>query len=209
MAWVAGVDEVGRGPLAGPVVAAAVVLPLDFALPGLADSKKLSPSRRAALAAILRDCVADWGLGCVAPSEIDRINIHQATLLAMYRALTALQRLPDHLVVDGLHVPGGPWTGTAIIGGDRLEPAISAASILAKVWRDDWMLGLHERYPMYGFDRHKGYPTEAHRRALEQYGPCLEHRRSFGPVARCTPVISSGPERSLMAGRHFGMNSRR
>jgi len=194
MAWVAGVDEVGRGPLAGPVVAAAVILPLDFVLPGLADSKKLSPSRRTALAAILRDQVTDWGLGCVAPGEIDRINIHQATLLAMRRALVALRRLPDHLLVDGCHVPKGPWTGTAIVGGDGLEPAISAASILAKVWRDDWMLALHERYPMYGFDRHKGYPTPAHRRALECHGPCPEHRRSFAPLAGLGTEKSLNPD---------------
>lgn len=181
---VAGVDEVGRGPLAGPVVAAAVVLGKDFYLPGLTDSKRLSAKRRQALSVVLREQVEDWGLGCVSAAEIDRLNIHRATLLAMQQAVNNLREPPQHLLVDGRFVPEGPWTGTALIGGDALEPAISAASILAKVWRDEWMSDLHGRYPEYGFDRHAGYPTLAHRQVLLQRGPCPEHRRSYAPVAR-------------------------
>ncbi|AHE98054.1 ribonuclease HII [Thioalkalivibrio paradoxus] len=180
----AGVDEVGRGPLAGPVVAAAVILPAGYALAGLTDSKRLSARRREALAEVLRAEVEGWALGSASAAEIDALNIHHATLLAMRRALLALPRPPQQVWVDGRFVPEGPWSATPVIGGDGRVPAISAASVLAKVARDAWLAQLHQRYPVYGFDRHAGYPTRAHLAALAEHGPCPEHRRSFGPVAR-------------------------
>lgn len=180
----AGVDEVGRGPLAGPVVAAAVILPEPCAVVGLADSKQLDAPRREALAAILREEAVAWALGSASAAEIDRMNIHHATLLAMRRAVLALPGLPGELMVDGRFTPDGPWRATAVIGGDGSIPAISAASIIAKVARDALLVELHERYPVYGFDRHVGYATPEHLRALERHGPCPEHRRSFAPVAR-------------------------
>ena len=181
---VAGVDEVGRGPLAGPVVAAAVILPESYALAGLADSKRLSARRREVLAGILRSEAAAWALGSASAAEIDQLNIHHATLLAMRRAVLALPWVPANLLVDGRFTPEGPWRATAVVGGDATVPAISAASIIAKVARDALLAELHLRYPVYGFDRHAGYPTVVHLRALERHGPCPEHRRSFGPVAR-------------------------
>ncbi|TVP80561.1 ribonuclease HII [Thioalkalivibrio sp.] len=181
----AGVDEVGRGPLAGPVVAAAVILPRGYALAGLTDSKRLSARRRGALAAILREDAECWALGSATAAEIDELNIHHATLLAMRRAVLALAKAPEHLAVDGRFTPEGPWRATAVVGGDATVPAISAASIIAKVARDAWLAELHEQYPAYGFDCHAGYPTPAHLAALAEYGPCPEHRRSFAPVARC------------------------
>ncbi len=190
--WVAGVDEVGRGPLAGPVVAAAVILPESYALAGLADSKRLSARRREALAGILREEAEAWALGMASAEEIDRLNIHHATLLAMRRAVLALSRAPANLLVDGRFTPEGPWRATAVVGGDATVPAISAASIIAKVARDALLAELHQRYPVYGFDRHAGYPTAAHLRALERHGPCPEHRRSFGPVARSLVVTGAG-----------------
>lgn len=180
----AGVDEVGRGPLAGPVVAAAVILPDPCAIAGLADSKLLDARRREFLAGILREQAAAWALGSASAAEIDRMNIHYATLLAMRRAVDALPGVPGELLVDGRFTPDGPWRATAVVGGDGTIPAISAASILAKVARDALLVELHDRYPVYGFDRHVGYATPAHLRALERYGPCPEHRRSFAPVAR-------------------------
>ena len=180
----AGVDEVGRGPLAGPVVAAAVILPEPCAVVGLADSKQLDAPRREALAAILREEAVGWALGSASAAEIDRMNIHHATLLAMRRAVLALPNLPGELMVDGRFTPDGPWRATAVIGGDGSIPAISAASIIAKVARDALLVELHDRYPAYGFDRHVGYATPEHLRALERHGPCPEHRRSFAPVAR-------------------------
>ena len=180
----AGVDEVGRGPLAGPVVAAAVILPEPCAVVGLADSKQLDAPRRKALAAILREEAEAWALGSASAAEIDRLNIHHATLLAMRRAVLALPGLPGELMVDGRFTPEGPWRATAVIGGDGSIPAISAASIIAKVARDALLVELHDRYPVYGFDRHVGYATPEHLRALERHGPCPEHRRSFAPVAR-------------------------
>ncbi|MBS0003309.1 MAG: ribonuclease HII [Thioalkalivibrio sp.] len=180
----AGVDEVGRGPLAGPVVAAAVILPEPCAVVGLADSKQLDAPRREALAAILREEAEAWALGSASAAEIDRLNIHHATLLAMRRAVLALPGLPGELMVDGRFTPEGPWRATAVIGGDGSIPAISAASIIAKVARDALLVELHDRYPVYGFDRHVGYATPEHLRALERHGPCPEHRRSFAPVAR-------------------------
>lgn len=181
---VAGVDEVGRGPLAGPVVAAAVILPQDYACPGLADSKKLGVKRREALDVQIRADALAWSLGRAEAAEIDALNIHRATLLAMQRAVAGLTLAPAHLLVDGRFTPEGPWTAEAIVGGDGSVAAISAASIIAKVARDGWLRELHGEYPEYGFDRHAGYPTAAHRAALERLGPCPQHRRSFGPVAR-------------------------
>ncbi|WP_019583896.1 ribonuclease HII [Thioalkalivibrio sp. ALE16] len=181
---VAGVDEVGRGPLAGPVVAAAVILPQDYACPGLTDSKKLSARRREALDVQIRADALAWSLGRAEAAEIDTLNIHRATLLAMQRAVAGLALAPAHLLVDGRFTPEGPWTAEAIVGGDGSVAAISAASIIAKVARDGWLGELHGDYPEYGFDRHSGYPTVAHREALERLGPCPQHRRSFGPVAR-------------------------
>jgi len=181
----AGVDEVGRGPLAGPVVAAAVILPRGYVLAGLTDSKRLSARRREALAAILREEAECWALGSASAGEIDVLNIHHATLLAMRRAVLALPRAPEHLMVDGRFTPEGPWRATAVVGGDATVPSISAASIIAKVARDALLAELHGQYPAYGFDCHAGYPTPAHLAALSEYGPCPEHRRSFAPVARC------------------------
>ncbi|MGM0553669.1 MAG: ribonuclease HII [Pseudomonadota bacterium] len=190
---VAGVDEVGRGPLAGPVVAAAVILYPGYDCPGLTDSKKLSARRRAALDSRLREEVLAFALGQASAAEIDRLNIHHATLLAMRRAVAALDPAPAHLQVDGRFTPQGPWTSEAIVGGDRSVAAISAASIIAKVARDRQLTELHRDYPGYGFDRHAGYPTAAHREALQRLGPCPEHRRSFGPVARTLAANASGP----------------
>jgi ribonuclease HII len=180
----AGVDEVGRGPLAGPVVAAAVILPAGYVLAGLTDSKRLSARRREHLAAVLRDEAEGWALGSASAAEIDALNIHHATLLAMRRAVLALPEAPAELLVDGRFTPEGPWRATAVIGGDATVPAISAASIIAKVARDALLAELHDRYPAYGFDRHAGYPTQLHLAALSEHGPCPEHRRSFAPVAR-------------------------
>ncbi|WP_026340800.1 ribonuclease HII [Thioalkalivibrio sp. ALJT] len=181
---VAGVDEVGRGPLAGPVVAAAVVLPEGYAGAGLADSKKLGVRKREALDRQIRADALAWSLGRAEAAEIDQLNIHRATLLAMQRAVAGLAIAPAHLLVDGRFAPEGPWSAEAIVGGDGSVPAISAASIIAKVARDAWLKELHAVYPEYGFDRHAGYPTPAHREVLARLGPCPQHRRSFAPVAR-------------------------
>ncbi len=188
---VAGVDEVGRGPLAGPVVAAAVILYPGYDCPGLTDSKKLTARRREALDARLREEVLAFALGQASAVEIDRLNIHHATLLAMRRAVAGLDPVPAHLRVDGRFAPEGPWTSETIVGGDGSVAAISAASIIAKVARDRHLAELHREYPGYGFDRHAGYPTAAHRAALQRLGPCPEHRRSFGPVARALAAGAS------------------
>ena len=180
---IAGVDEVGRGPLAGPVVAAAVILDPAHPISGLADSKQLSPARRGRLALEIRANALAWALGRAEVAEIDQINIFQASLLAMRRAVEALAITPDQVLVDGKHCPSLPYPCQAIIKGDATVPAISAASILAKVARDAEMRVLDKHYPHYGFAQHKGYPTAAHREALHRLGPCPEHRRSFGPVA--------------------------
>lgn len=178
---VAGVDEVGRGPLAGPVVAAAVVLPMGFDAHALADSKTLSPARRMTLAAqILAVCPV--GIASLSAPEIDARNIHAASLEAMRRAIHALPVLPDLALVDGKFVPPGlPCAGRAVIGGDAKVKAIAAASIVAKVWRDAMMLEADKQYPGYGFARHAGYPTALHRAALMRLGLCALHRHSFGP----------------------------
>lgn len=187
LAWdgpglVAGVDEAGRGPLAGPVVAAAVILDDAAPVRGLADSKVLSPARRerlhdAILAGALCHCIAT-----ASAEEIDRLNILQATLLAMERAVRGLRILPARVVVDGNRLPRLPMPAQAIVRGDALVASISAASILAKVHRDRLCLQLHEDFPAYGFAAHKGYPTPEHLAALRAHGPCPAHRRSFAPV---------------------------
>ena len=184
--WICGVDEAGRGPLVGSVVAGAVVLVPNQPIIGLRDSKKLSPARREQLYAEIMQKARAWGIGQASPSEIDTLNILQATMLAMRRAIEALsERLgewPSKALIDGNRCPILPIASEAIIKGDAKEPAISAASIIAKVTRDQQMQALHTQYPQYGFNQHMGYPTEAHMQALKQYGPCEEHRRTFAPV---------------------------
>ncbi|HHW79074.1 MAG TPA: ribonuclease HII [Xanthomonadaceae bacterium] len=180
---IAGVDEAGRGPLAGPVVAAAVILDPAHPIAGLADSKKLSANRRERLAVEIRAKALAWALGRAEAAEIDRINILQASLLAMRRAVAALSIVPERVLVDGNRCPALTCPCQAIVKGDATVPAISAASILAKVARDAELRRLHDRYPRYGFAQHKGYPTVAHRDALRRHGPCPEHRCSFAPVA--------------------------
>lgn len=184
--WICGVDEAGRGPLVGSVVAGAVVLDPNQPIIGLRDSKKLSPARREQLYAEIMQKARAWGIGQASPSEIDTLNILQATMLAMRRAIEALsERLgewPSKALIDGNHCPILPIASEAIIKGDAKEPAISAASIIAKVTRDQQMQALHTQYPQYGFNQHMGYPTEVHMQALKQYGPCEEHRRTFAPV---------------------------
>jgi ribonuclease HII len=179
---IAGIDEVGRGPLAGPVIAAAVILDPANIPPGLADSKKLSETRRNQLAVEIRKTALAWALGRCEVAEIDELNILQASLLAMTRAVQALAIQPIHALVDGNKLPDLPCTAETIIKGDSKIPAISAASILAKVERDAEMVQLHLRYPQFGFDQHKGYPTAYHRSTIIEHGPCSEHRRSFRPV---------------------------
>lgn len=178
---IAGVDEVGRGPLAGPVVAAAVILDPAHPVAGLRDSKKLSEKRRLQVAEEIRVRSLSWSLGRAEVSEIDEINILQASLLAMKRAVEGLTVSPSEVLVDGNHVPDIRYSVRAIIGGDATVAQISAASILAKVARDEEMMEMHERYPVYGFDRHKGYPTATHLEALRSVGPSRIHRMSFAP----------------------------
>jgi ribonuclease HII len=180
---IAGVDEVGRGPLAGDVIAAAVILP-DYPLSGLTDSKALSETRRVALAEMIQHEAKAWALGRSSVAEIDELNILQASLLAMRRAVEALSICPDLVLVDGNRLPKWPYEARAIVKGDLTEPAISAASILAKVARDREMVELDGRYPGYGLATHKGYPTKAHLAALRERGVSPIHRRSFGPVKR-------------------------
>ena len=177
-----GVDEAGRGPLAGPVVAAAVILPPNTPLSGLNDSKKLSPRRRERLAAEIRATALAWAVAEASAAEIDAWNILRSTLRAMARAVAALPLTPDEVLVDGNQAPALEVPVRTIIGGDALEPAIMAASILAKTHRDARLVALDARYPEYGFARHKGYGTAAHLAALARLGPCPEHRRSFAPV---------------------------
>jgi len=179
---IAGVDEVGRGPLAGPVVTAAVILPNSYTLPGLTDSKKLTAKRRQALNDLIKDQAIAWSIAQADVSEIDQLNILGATMLAMQRAVLALEVTPDKVLVDGNRSPGFDMPSEAIIGGDGIEPSISAASIIAKQARDAYMLTLHEQFPEYGFVSNKGYPTKQHREALIEHGPTKVHRRSFAPV---------------------------
>lgn len=177
-----GVDEAGRGPLAGPVVAAAVILPPGTSLSGLNDSKKLSPRQRERLAAEIRATALAWAVAEASAAEIDAWNILRSTLRAMARAVAALPVTPDEVLVDGNQAPALEVPVRTIIGGDALEPAIMAASILAKTHRDARLVALEARHPGYGFARHKGYGTAAHLAALARLGPCPEHRRSFAPV---------------------------
>lgn len=177
-----GVDEAGRGPLAGPVVAACVVLDPACPIQGLADSKVLLPAQREALARAIRARARAWAVGSASVQEIDRLNILQATLLAMQRALEQIELALDEVLVDGTHCPKIAQPVRAVIRGDALVPAISAASILAKTERDRSMEQLHALLPAYGFDRHKGYPTRAHLEALRVHGVTAHHRRSFAPV---------------------------
>lgn len=179
---IAGVDEVGRGPLVGAVVTAAVILDPNNPIEGLKDSKKLSDKKREALAEEIKAKALAWSLGRAERPEIDEINILKATMLAMQRAVNALKVHPDFVLIDGNKCPILTYPSQAVVKGDALVPAISAASILAKVARDAEMLALHEKYPRYGFADHKGYPTAKHLAALKEFGPIMEHRRSFGPV---------------------------
>ena len=196
---IAGVDEAGRGPLAGPVVAAAVVFQRDFleaeaggALRGLTDSKKLPARRREFFHALLTASPeVDVGIGSASVGEIDSLNILRATHLAMARAIGELARPPDLALVDGLPVKGLSVPHRAIVGGDAASLSIAAASVVAKVTRDRWLTELAAQYPAYGFERHKGYGTRAHLEALRRYGPCPAHRRSFAPVAQ--RVLEFGP----------------
>ena len=181
---VCGVDEVGRGPLAGAVVAAAVILDPANPIAGLADSKKLTEKKREQLFDEIREKALACALGRAEVEEIDRLNILQASLLAMQRAVEALPLAPQHALVDGNKLPSLPCTAEAIVGGDDSEACIAAASIIAKVTRDREMVALDARYPGYGLARHKGYPTKVHLEALKSQGVTPIHRRSFGPVRR-------------------------
>lgn len=181
---VCGVDEAGRGPIAGPVFAAAVVLDADRSLPGLRDSKLLSPTARDRLAERIRREARCWAVASASVEEIDRLNILRASLLAMRRAVEALDPGVAEAWVDGTHCPELACAVRAVVRGDRTVPQISAASILAKTARDAEMLRLHARFPQYGLDRHKGYPTREHLARLAAFGACEAHRRSFAPVRR-------------------------
>ena len=186
-AQVAGVDEAGRGPLAGPVVAAAVILDPERPIPGLADSKKLTANRREELASEIRGRALSWSVAWADAAEIDALNILAATMLAMRRAILGLSVMPFKVEIDGNRLPdltfgGLIITGEAIVGGDAKVAAISAASIIAKTTRDRIMIDIDDLYPVYEFARHKGYGTEVHRQRLQRHGPCEQHRRSFAPV---------------------------
>lgn len=180
---VAGIDEAGRGPLAGPVVAAACILPQGLLIKGVDDSKKLSPKVREQLfEELMANPQIIYGVGIIDPEEIDRINIYQATIQAMLQAVNALDVPPDYLLVDGMNLIHSAIPSLKIIKGDQLSLSIAAASIIAKVTRDRLMQRFHQQWPMYGFEQHKGYGTALHLNALEQHGPCPIHRRSFEPV---------------------------
>ncbi len=188
---IAGVDEAGRGPLAGPVVVAAVILDPARPIEGLNDSKKLTEKRREALFPLIIERALAHRIEFVEPNEIDELNILQATLTGMQRALCALTPAAQFARIDGNRLPRNlPCAAEAIVGGDALDPAIMAASILAKVSRDRMMVALHAEYPQYGFDQHKGYPAPSHLAALQQHGPCPHHRRSYAPVMRALEAAS-------------------
>jgi len=180
--WIAGVDEVGRGPLAGPVLAAAVILDPNRPIEGLNDSKLLSERKRESLFGIIKDKAIAWSIGRAEVEEIDAINILQASLLAMKRAIEGLSIMPSEVLVDGIHAPKIHIPVQTIIKGDQTVPSISAASIIAKVTRDSEMVAYDLEYPKYGFAEHKGYPTKAHLAALIKYGATSIHRKSFAPV---------------------------
>lgn len=181
---IAGVDEVGRGPLVGDVVAAAVILNPNKPIDGLTDSKKLSEKRREQLAAEIKERALAWCIASASPAEIDEINILHASMLAMQRAVEGLNVQPDHVKVDGNRCPSLSISVEAIVKGDAKVPEIGAASIIAKVHRDQQMIDLDKAYPQYGFAKHKGYPTAEHMKLLQQYGVLPQYRRSFGPVKR-------------------------
>ena len=185
---VAGVDEAGRGPLAGPVVAAAVVFVDGETMPGIGDSKRLTASRRARMSSRIRRTAVDWAIGAATAREVDQLNIHNASLLAMRRAVLGLRERVDYVYVDGRFFPDVPIPGESVIRGDRNIPVVSAASILAKVFRDRQMIWLDRSYPQYGFARHKGYPTRFHRSVLETLGPTPEHRMSYAWVDKAKVV---------------------
>ncbi len=194
----AGIDEAGRGPLAGPVVAAAVILPADFAHRTLHDSKQLAPARRAEIFGELTgDHRVTWSWAAIEPADIDRLNILRATHEAMRRALAGLPAPPDHALIDGLPVRPFPIAQTALVRGDGISLSIAAASVLAKVLRDRLMDAADRAFPVYGFTRHRGYATREHLAMLRLHGPCPLHRRSFAPVAGALELPlagSSGPE---------------
>lgn len=185
---IAGVDEAGRGPLAGPVVSAAVILPPDFKCSGIDDSKKLSEKKRTLLFPEIKKNAVSVGVGISSHTEIDRINILQASLLSMKRAVDDLLQKPDYLLIDGKFTIDSPINQSAVIKGDSKSISIAAASIIAKVTRDAIMKDLHNQYPVYNFDRHKGYPTKAHKAAILKYGPCPVHRTSFKGVKEVVNV---------------------
>lgn len=189
---VAGVDEVGRGCLAGPVVAAAVILRPDVPIRGVADSKTVPPAERERLAAEIRAAALAWAVGEVGPADIDRMAIHRASLESMRRAVAALVPQPDIVLVDAFHIPSLQVAQRGIIHGDRLSASIAAASIVAKVHRDRLMAILHERDGRYGYERHKGYATPEHLAALERYGYSPQHRRSFRPASLFDKIASGG-----------------
>jgi ribonuclease HII len=191
-AWVAGVDEAGRGPLAGPVVAAAVILNLHRPLAGLRDSKVLSAAARERCFDDIMGHALSVSIGSASVEEIDTLNILQATMLAMQRAVQGLRLIPALVLVDGNRTPVLPMPARAIVKGDATEPAISAASIVAKVHRDRLCLAMHAQHPHYGFDVHMGYPTPAHLAALRAHGACAVHRRSFAPVR----AVGANPARA-------------
>lgn len=186
---IAGVDEAGRGPLAGPVIASAVILDPRKPIPGLNDSKLLTELKRAALFAMIQERALAWAVGRASVAEIDGINILQATFLAMQRAVEQLTLQPELVLVDGNQLPKLTIPAKAIVKGDQTEAAISAASILAKVTRDREMVALDQQFPNYGFAKHKGYGTEDHLAALKKYGPCEMHRRSFAPVSKLLELV--------------------
>lgn len=181
---IAGIDEAGRGSLAGPVVAAAVILSTKNSVPGLADSKRLTAKKRHQLCRAIKSSAIGWGIGLASAREIDELNVHHATLRAMQRAYHAMHVNASRVLVDGLHCPKLPVKCMAIVKGDQRVPVISAASILAKVTRDAEMESYHGTLPQYGFDQHKGYPTVRHVATLQKFGPCVLHRRSYGPVRK-------------------------
>jgi len=179
---IAGIDEAGRGPLAGPVVSAAVIIPISLQIPGISDSKKLTPKKRNCLYEKIYDLAISVGIGIVDPFEIDRINILQAALLSMAMAVENLAPQPDCLLIDGIFLISSALPQEAIPKGDALSVSIAAASIVAKVTRDRLMERYHQDYPQFGFSKHKGYPTKAHKEAIRKFGCCPIHRRSFRGV---------------------------
>ncbi|MDZ4804493.1 MAG: ribonuclease HII [Candidatus Eisenbacteria bacterium] len=189
--FLAGVDEVGRGPLAGPVVAAAVILPADVDVPGADDSKRLTPAQRVLVAIEVRRVALAIGFGCVSPAVIDRINILEATRLAMRRALAALSPAPHLIVVDGWPLPASPFRQEALPRADSLSLAVACASVVAKVRRDRLMARYGRVFPQYDFGGNKGYPTPGHKQALERHGPCLLHRQSFAPGSQLRLLLAA------------------